>query len=113
MRPTHLTRRGAVYTVRFRLPADLASRLGCTELRKSLHTSDIAVARKRCLEATRWFRAEIERLRSMPAPTRADLEEAEGGSKTKSLKNKAAKRAVPIHPDLVALGLREFVESSK
>lgn len=76
MRPIHLTRRGAVYAVRFRLPIDLASRLAMTELRKSLHTSDIALARKRCLQATVWFRAEVERLRRMATPTRTDLEEA-------------------------------------
>eukprot|EP01035_Chromulina_nebulosa_P002937 gene2937-4004_t len=46
------------------------------ELRKSLHTSDIALARKRCLQATVWFRAQVERLRRMTAPTRTDLEDA-------------------------------------
>lgn len=55
-RPAHLARRGAVYQVRFRLPTALAQRLGLAELRKSLHTSDPAEARRRCLSATAWFR---------------------------------------------------------
>lgn len=75
-RPVHLARRGAVYQVRFRLPTALAQRLGLAELRKSLHTSDPAEARRRCLSATAWFREEMERLMQLTSPTRAELESA-------------------------------------
>ena len=73
-RPAHLARRGAVYLVRFRLPHDLAVRLGILELRRSLHTTDSRLAKARCLEATRWFRTTVEELRSMTEPSRAALE---------------------------------------
>lgn len=75
-RPAHLLRRGAVYSVRFRVPADLRGKIGMVEFTRSLHTSDPAEARKRCLGATAWFRSTIVRLRYMPSPSRADLEDA-------------------------------------
>ena len=75
-RPAHLARRGAVYLVRFRLPHDLAPRLGMTELRRSLHTADIGLARLRCLSATLWFRSTVEDLRKMDEPSRSALERA-------------------------------------
>lgn len=75
-RPSHLLRRGAVYAVRFRIPADLKAKIGMAEFTRSLHTSDPAEARTRCLGATVWFRTAIVRLRQMPAPSRTDLEEA-------------------------------------
>ncbi len=75
-RPAHLARRGAVYQVRFRLPADLAISMGMAEFRRSLHTSNYQAARALCLRATVWFTSEVERLRAMPHPTRSDLEAA-------------------------------------
>jgi len=75
-RPPHLTRRGAVYAVRFRIPADLVARIGVAELRKSLHTYEPAMARQRCLAATVWFERMMETVRSMDDFSRADLEAA-------------------------------------
>jgi hypothetical protein len=50
--------------------------LGVAELQKSLHTTDLAVARRLCFSATAWFRTMMEQLRAMSSPTRADLEAA-------------------------------------
>lgn len=75
-RPPHLFRRRAVYSVRFRIPADLKKQIGMAEFTRSLHTSDPAEARRRCLGATAWFRIIIARLRHMPSPSQADLEQA-------------------------------------
>ena len=75
-RPAHLARRGAVYFVRFRIPADLTGRLGLVEFRRSLQTRNPEAARVECLRVTAWFRATMERLRDMPNATSADLEEA-------------------------------------
>jgi integrase len=75
-RPLHLVRRGAVYYARFRLPVDLADRIGMVELQKSLLTKDLGEARRRCQASTAWFKAMMETLSAMPSPTRADLEAA-------------------------------------
>lgn len=75
-RPTHLGRRGAIYFVRFRLPADLARASRVTDVRRSLRTADIDEARRRCLDASRWFRNLVDRLRAMGRVTREDLEAA-------------------------------------
>ena len=75
-RPRHLVRRGAVYAARFRLPVDLAAKLSVHDIQRSLATTDWHVARRRCLIATSWFVALVERLRRMPTPSRSDLEEA-------------------------------------
>ena len=75
-RPAHLVRRGPVYTVRFRLPKDLAIRLARPELQRSLHTKELSVARSSCLSATIWFRATMDRLRELPSPTSDDLDDA-------------------------------------
>lgn len=75
-RPAHLTRRGAVYVARFRIPADLAQRVGVRELKRSLGVSDYREARRRCLRATMWFAALIDDLRLMSEPSRADFEAA-------------------------------------
>lgn len=75
-RPTNLTRRGAVYAVRLRLPSDLARAFGFAELRKSLHTKDIETAKVRCRRAVAWFHEMTDQLRSMPTPTRGQLEAA-------------------------------------
>lgn len=75
-RPAHLARRGAVYFVRFRIPADLVSKLGVAEFRRSLHTRWPDTARVECLRATDWFRTTVEMLRRMPDPTLSDLEAA-------------------------------------
>lgn len=72
IRLAHLARRGAVYLVRFRLPHDLAARLGMLELHRSLHTADSRLAKARCLEARRWFQATVEELRSMSEPSRSN-----------------------------------------
>lgn len=71
-----MARRGAVYCVRFRIPADLTSKLGMVEFRRSLQTREPDEARRLCLRATSWFRTTVERLRTMSDPTRADLENA-------------------------------------
>ncbi|WP_298127134.1 DUF6538 domain-containing protein [Brevundimonas sp.] len=75
-RPAHLARRGAVYFVRFRIPADLTGKLGMVEFRRSLQTSSSEAARIECLRVTAWFRATMENLRKMPDATAADFEEA-------------------------------------
>ena len=75
-RPAHLGRRGAVYFVRFRLRREWAARLGIGYVQRSLFTKDLAVAKLRCLEATAWFRAEMQRQGSMTNPTRQDFETA-------------------------------------
>lgn len=75
-RPAHLGRRGAVYIVRFRIPAALRDRVGMVELSRSLHTTDHRVARDRCLRATCWFRHTVGKLSRMSTPTRSDLERA-------------------------------------
>lgn len=75
-RPAHLLRRGAVYWVRFRVPTDLVSSLGCTEIRRSLGVKDLAAARRRCLAATLWFQSTLDTLRRMPSPSHTDLEDA-------------------------------------
>lgn len=69
-------RRGAVYIVRFRIPASLRSHVGMAELSRSLRTTDHRVARARCLDATCWFRDTVDKLSRMSAPTRSDLERA-------------------------------------
>lgn len=74
--PSYLTRRDAVYIIRLQIPADLAERLGTRELRRSLGTKNIDVAKSRCLDATVWFRELVPLLRSMGEITRADLEAA-------------------------------------
>lgn len=75
-RPVHLSRRGAVYVARFRLPSDLAKRLGIAEVRRSLLTKDLAEARRRCLLAAAWFSTAVEQLRGMTDLSRSDLEKA-------------------------------------
>ncbi|MEP6785466.1 MAG: DUF6538 domain-containing protein [Sphingomonadales bacterium] len=75
-RPVHLHRRGAVYAVRFRIPLDLCVSLGVVELRRSLQTADFDEARRRCLKATIWFRATMDKLRANLTASRADLEYA-------------------------------------
>lgn len=72
--PSHLLRRGAVYWVRFRIPADLKTGLEMGELSRSLRTKEAKEARARCLAATVWFKTIVVKLRSMPSPTRADLQ---------------------------------------
>lgn len=76
LRPRHLLRRGAVYAVRFRIPADLAAKLGMVVLQKSLHTKDFGEAKRRCQTATTWFQAAMRQLRVMASPTKSDLEDA-------------------------------------
>lgn len=75
-RPLHLSRRGAIYLVRFRIPILLTDKLEMVELRKSLHTASPQEARRRCLRATVWFRQTMEKLDQNPAANRALLEEA-------------------------------------
>ena len=73
-RPVHLERRGAVYTIRFRMPVALSERLGIREIRRSLFTKDIDVARQRCLDATVWFNELMRQCAAMPDYTKADVE---------------------------------------
>jgi integrase len=50
--------------------------VGVAHFQKSLHTKDLGIARRLCLDATVWFRSTMERLRAMSTPTRADFEAA-------------------------------------
>lgn len=50
--------------------------MGVAEYRRSLHTSDFGLARRRCLAATAWFRSTVEDLRLMKHPTKEALEAA-------------------------------------
>ena len=75
-RLTHLSRRGAIYRVRFRLPADLAKQLNAVDISRSLSTPDHMLARQRARAASVWFGEIVERLRNMADITRADLDHA-------------------------------------
>lgn len=65
-----------MYFVRFRIPSRFVSKLGMAEFRRTLHTSDGSLARRRALKATVWFTGMMERLVEVPSLTRADLERA-------------------------------------
>lgn len=73
-RPVHLERRGAVYAVRFKIPARLRAQLDLSEIRRSLFTKDIDVARARCLDASLWFTELMRQCSLMPEYTKADIE---------------------------------------
>ena len=75
-RPLHMTRRGAVYAIRLTLPKDLSDATGVIDVRRSLQTKTIDVARRRCLDAEQWFNGLVQHLRSMGNPTRDDIEAA-------------------------------------
>lgn len=75
-RPRHMTRRGAVYSIRLTLPKDLSDATGVVDVRRSLQTKAIDVARRRCLDAEQWFNELVQHLRSMGNPTRDDIEVA-------------------------------------
>ena len=75
-RASHLLRRGAVYSVRLRIPADLKRKIGMAEFARSLHTTAPAEARTRCLSAIAWFRSTIAWLQLMPFSARSDLDQA-------------------------------------
>lgn len=46
------------------------------DVRRSLNTKAIDVARRRCLDAERWFSELVRQLRAMSNPTREDIEQA-------------------------------------
>lgn len=75
-RPAHVTRRGAIYGIRYRIPADLIQKIRLREFNRSLGTSDPRQARRRAAIVTKWFSDTVQWLREMAAPTRADLETA-------------------------------------
>jgi integrase len=75
-KPLHLSRRGAIYFVRFRIPTGLDLKLGLADLRRSLHTADPTIAKQRCLRATAWFRLIMADLAQHSSPDRAMLERA-------------------------------------
>lgn len=75
-RPLHLSRRGPVYVIRLTLPKDLRDATGVIDIRRSLKTKTIDVARRRCLDAERWFSDLVRQLRAMSNPTRDDIERA-------------------------------------
>lgn len=75
-RPLHLSRRGPVYVIRLTLPKDLREATGATDIRRSLQTKAIDVARRRCLDAEQWFSELVRQLRAMVNPTRDDIETA-------------------------------------
>lgn len=66
-----------MYAVRFRLPMDLAVRLGTTELQRSLFTTDWQTARRRCQAATVWFGDTMDQLRRSTQPSKEQLERAD------------------------------------
>ena len=72
-RPLHLSRRGAVYVIRLTLPKDLQDMTGVIDIHRSLQTKAIDVARRRCLDAEKWFNNLIRQLRAMGNPTRHDI----------------------------------------
>lgn len=71
-----MSRRGAVYSIRLTLPKDLCDATGVVDVRRSLQTKTIDVARRRCLDAEQWFNGLVQHLRSMSNPTRDDIEAA-------------------------------------
>ena len=75
-RPLHLSRRGPVYVIRLTFPRDLRDTTGVIDIRRSLQTKTIDVARRRCLDAEQWFNGLVLHLRSMGNPTRDDIEVA-------------------------------------
>lgn len=102
-RPLHQFRRGAIYAVRFRVPADLVERLGTTELSRSLRTADPRLARRLTNEATAWFRQTMEQVRAMPEMTRGDLNAAGDAYFAKLARDAmVAERLDPSQVDLAA-----------
>ncbi|WP_438727918.1 DUF6538 domain-containing protein [Parasphingorhabdus sp. DH2-15] len=75
-RHPHLMRRNNVFYVRFRIPKQLALKLGIRELCRSLRTSDLPTAKIKTITATFWFTETIAILEKMTSPTRIDLENA-------------------------------------
>ena len=102
-RPLHLSRRGAVYVVRFTLPRDLNARLSGMEIRKSLLTKDIDEARAKCLDAEIWFQHLLSRLRTMDNPSRKDVEFAA------NLFFNRLKEAVDVPRDFLSLNLDDEI----
>ena len=73
-RPARLFRRGAVYSIRFRIPVDLVPRLGLMEFRRSLDAPDPKCARERCGKATIWFHNLIDHCRMSDEIDRHEFE---------------------------------------
>ncbi|MDR7232733.1 hypothetical protein J2X45_003842, partial [Caulobacter sp. BE264] len=76
MRVIGLKKRGGTFVVRFRIPAELRSRLGMTEFHRSLHTRDPQEAERLGLQAAAWFWRQMESIGRMETATRSDLEQA-------------------------------------
>lgn len=75
-RPPHLERRGAVYYVRIRVPSTHSQALEIADFRRSLATKDYVIAKRRCIEAARWFHRTVERMARSGLLDREQLEEA-------------------------------------
>jgi hypothetical protein len=63
---TYLVRRGSVYWFRMAVPLDLVERIGRRELKASLRTSSLVVARPRCQSLGSAMLQLIARMRGMP-----------------------------------------------
>jgi hypothetical protein len=63
---TYLTRRGAVYWFRMAVPLDLVGRVGRREIKISLRTCSLDVARLRCQRLGGGILQLIARVRAMP-----------------------------------------------
>ena len=63
---TYLTRRGSVYWFRMAVPIDLVERIGRREIKVSLRTCSLAVARLRCQRLGSAILQLIARVRVMP-----------------------------------------------
>jgi integrase len=71
---TYLTRRGAVYWFRMAVPIDLVERVGRREIKVSLHTCSLAVARLRCQRLGSGILQLIARVRAMPELSQETIE---------------------------------------
>lgn len=67
-----------MYWVRLTFPTDLQRRTGAIDVRRSLNTKSIDQAKRRCLDAERWFTTLVDNLRRTQQPTRRDIELAAG-----------------------------------
>ncbi len=71
---TYLTRRGNVYWFRMAVPLDLVERVGRREIKVSLRTSSLAVARLRCQRLGSGILQLIARVRAMPELSQETIE---------------------------------------
>jgi uncharacterized protein DUF6538 len=72
---TYLTRRGNVYWFRMAVPLDIVERIGRREIKISLQTSSLAVARPRCQRLGSAMLQLIARVRVMPELSQKTIQE--------------------------------------